>query len=145
MTERKSVGITVLPEYIQSEGVEGVLDRVQQAGATNVTTSPYVMELADAETGCREPPVDAGAGAVRLLDRPLWGARESGVDCSVLFSQYRGGVPGPNAFCSRTLGPRTRVCRVDFEIMSFGSVMTCAGRALRVVSRLPPGPETSKA
>ena len=70
---------------------------------------------------------------------------KAALDCSVLFSQYRGGVPGPNAFCSRTLGTRTRVCRVDFEIMSFGSVMTCAGRALRVVSRLPPGPETSKA
>ena len=26
--------------------------------------------------GSREPPIDAGAGKVRLLDRPLWGKRE---------------------------------------------------------------------
>jgi hypothetical protein len=46
------------------------------AGANAVTTSPYVMEVADERSGSREPPDDAGAGAVRLLDRPLWGRRE---------------------------------------------------------------------
>jgi hypothetical protein len=71
------VGITVLPEFLQVEGVDAVLDNlVMQAGANAVTTSPYVMEPADAATGSREPPDDAGAGAVRLLDRPLWGKRE---------------------------------------------------------------------
>ena len=71
------VGITVLPEYLQVEGVGAVLDNlVMQAGANAVTTSPYVMEPADEQTGVREPPDDAGAGAVRLLDRPLWGQRE---------------------------------------------------------------------
>src|SRR6187549_511874 len=45
-------------------------------GANAVATSPYVMEPADEKTGSREPPDDAGAGAVRLLDRPLWGQRE---------------------------------------------------------------------
>jgi hypothetical protein len=34
------------------------------------------MELADERDGSREPPDDAGAGTVRLLDRPLWGRRE---------------------------------------------------------------------
>jgi hypothetical protein len=76
MTERM-VGITVLPEYLQVEGVDAVLDNlVMKAGASAVTTSPYVMEPADERTGSREPPDDAGAGAVRLLDRPLWGKRE---------------------------------------------------------------------
>jgi hypothetical protein len=71
------VGITVLPEFLQAEGVEAVLDNlVMKAGANAVTTSPYVMEVADERTGVREPPDDAGAGAVRLLDRPLWGKRE---------------------------------------------------------------------
>ena len=71
------VGITTLPEFLQSEGVEAVLDNlVMRAKATAVTTSPYVMEVADEKTGQREPPDDAGAGAVRLLDRPLWGKRE---------------------------------------------------------------------
>jgi hypothetical protein len=76
MNERL-VGVTVLPEYLQVEGVDAVVDHlVMKAGANAVTTSPYVMEPADARTGSREPPDDAGAGAVRLLDRPLWGNRE---------------------------------------------------------------------
>jgi hypothetical protein len=67
----------VLPEFLQVEGVDAVLDNlVMKAGANAVTTSPYVMEVADERTGVREPPDDAGAGAVRLLDRPLWGKRE---------------------------------------------------------------------
>ena len=70
------VGVTVLPEFIQNEGVDAVLDRLAAAGVTHVATSPYVMEPADEATGSREPPVDAGAGGVRLLDRPLWGKRE---------------------------------------------------------------------
>jgi hypothetical protein len=41
-----------------------------------VTISPYVMAEADEATGSREPPADAGAGRVRLLERPLWGKRE---------------------------------------------------------------------
>ncbi len=71
------VGITVMPEYFQSESVNGVLDRLEGlAGVTAVTTSPYVMAPADRQTGFREPPIDAGAGKVRLLDRTLWGKRE---------------------------------------------------------------------
>ncbi|MFT7643851.1 MAG: hypothetical protein ACI9G1_005617, partial [Pirellulaceae bacterium] len=71
------IGVTVLPEYIQFEGIDRVLDNLQsRAGVTAVATSPYVMEMADEQTGSREPPIDAGAGKVRLLDRPLWGKRE---------------------------------------------------------------------
>ncbi|MBI4874471.1 MAG: hypothetical protein HY822_07550 [Acidobacteria bacterium] len=73
----RSVGITVMPEYIQVEGIGRVLDNLlRRARATSVTTSPYVMEPAGEKTGSREPPIDAGAGKVRLLDRPLWGRRE---------------------------------------------------------------------
>ncbi len=81
------VGVTVLPEYIQSEGVEPLLDNlIQRAGVTAVATSPYVMDVADEETGSREPPIDAGAGAVRLLDRPLWGKRELWVKTAPSFT-----------------------------------------------------------
>ena len=67
----------MLPEYIQSETIDGVLDKlVHVVGATAVAISPYVMEEADEKTGNREPPADAGAGSVRKLDRPLWGKRE---------------------------------------------------------------------
>ncbi|MEC7566990.1 MAG: hypothetical protein VX738_15010 [Planctomycetota bacterium] len=80
------VGITVLPEYFQAEGVDQVLANcVEKACANAITTSPYVMEVADAVSGQREPPLDAGAGAVRLLDRPLWGKHELFVRTSPAF------------------------------------------------------------
>ena len=85
----KLIGVTVLPEYLQYESVEAVLDRLQAAGVNAVTTSPYVMELADEETGSREPPIDAGAGSVRLLDRALWGQRELWVRTSPSFEPDR--------------------------------------------------------
>jgi hypothetical protein len=71
------LGITVMPEYIQSEGIEAVLHRVaDMAGARSVTTSPYVAARVAEGQGHREPPSDGGIGKKRLLDRPLWGARE---------------------------------------------------------------------
>ncbi len=73
MSVERCVGITILPEYIQTEGIDGILKNLKRAGATAVSTSPYVMEPATAETGSREPPGDAKKGVVRLLDRPLWG------------------------------------------------------------------------
>ncbi|MFN4260699.1 MAG: hypothetical protein ACK4RK_15490 [Gemmataceae bacterium] len=76
MQQRRFVGVTVLPEYIQTETIDGVLENLIRMGVTAVATSPYVMEPADERTGSREPPIDAGAGKVRLLDRPLWGKRE---------------------------------------------------------------------
>ena len=73
----KLLGITVLPEWAQVEGVGPLLDNLQQrAGATAIATSPYVLAPADEATGVREPPADAGAGDVRLLDRELFGKRE---------------------------------------------------------------------
>lgn len=70
-------GITMMPEYIQTEGIDSTLKNLTgRARATAVTISPYVMEPASEQDGSREPPIDAGAGKVRLLDRPLWGKRE---------------------------------------------------------------------
>lgn len=84
------LGITVMPEYVQSEGIEAVLDRlVKRAGATAVAISPYVMAPADAATGAREPPGDADAGLVRLLDRPLWGQQALYVRASPSFTPER--------------------------------------------------------
>jgi hypothetical protein len=71
-----SLGVTVMPEWIQSEGIEQVLDNLERAGVNAVATSPYVMAESDADNAGREPPIDAGAGKVRLLDRTLWGKRE---------------------------------------------------------------------
>ena len=71
------LGITVMPEYVQSDGVSAVIEKVADlARATSVTTSPYVVARAAEGEGHREPPIDGGAGKHRLLDRPLWGERE---------------------------------------------------------------------
>ena len=72
----KLFGITVMPEWVQCEGIERVLDNLQMAGANAVATSPYVMAPSESVDAGREPPIDAGAGSVRLLDRDLWGRRE---------------------------------------------------------------------
>ncbi len=83
----RSVGITVLPEFFQNEGVEPVLDNImRRAGATAIATSPYVMRPAAEGEGSREPPIDAGAGSVRILDRPLWGKRDLWVRTSPSFT-----------------------------------------------------------
>lgn len=76
-TPQRFVGITMMPEWIQSEGIDRVLaNLVDRAKVTAVATSPYVMEPAGEKDGSREPPIDAGAGSVRLLDRTLWGKRD---------------------------------------------------------------------
>ena len=94
-TKDRLVGITVLPEFVQSEGGAAVLKNlIERAGANAVTTSPYVMEVADEKTGGREPPIDAGAGSVRKLDRDLFGKRELWVRTAPSFvprlSRYQG-------------------------------------------------------
>ena len=91
----RCLNVTVLPEFAQSEGVAAVLDNlVERARVTAVTTSPYVMELSDAPDAGREPPVDADAGKVRLLDRDLFGKRAVTVRTSPSFvpdrSYYEG-------------------------------------------------------
>ena len=76
-TPERFVGITVMPEDYQVEGIDRVLRNVKtRARATAVATAPYVMQPSDRQHGQRQPPIDAGAGGVRLLDRPLWGKRE---------------------------------------------------------------------
>jgi len=89
------VGITVMPEFIQTETVNGLLDNIERrTRATAVATSPYVMEPAGESTGGREPPIDAGAGSVRLLDRPLWGKRELFVRTAPSFAPDPGRYAG---------------------------------------------------
>lgn len=75
----RTLGITVMPEWFQCEGVDVVLDKLQAAGATALVTSPYLLEIAPVGDGAREPPPDGDAGGVRPLDRALWGARETWV------------------------------------------------------------------
>ena len=88
------LGVTVMPEWFQHEGIDAVLDRLQRIGATAVATSPYVMAMCNDGDGGREPPADGDAGKVRPLDRSLWGRRELWVRTAPSFehdaSRYRG-------------------------------------------------------
>lgn len=97
--EGRYVGITVLPEYIQTEGIDGVLASLGRAGAAAVSVSPYVMEPADPDSGVREPPADAESGRVRLLDRALWGRRELHVRTAPSF------VPEPSLYAGLRYQP----------------------------------------
>jgi len=87
MPERRFLGVTVQPPYIQSEGVDAVLDGLAKAGITAIAIAPAVSEAIDELEGRddagsseelprREPPVDAGEGSVRVIERKLWGKEE---------------------------------------------------------------------
>ncbi len=134
----KFLGITVMPEYIQTEGIDGVLRNLKRAGANAVATSPYVMEPADGKTGVREPPDDAGAGEVRLLDRPLWGRRELFVRTAPSFEPAAGlyaGLryqPPPASDLTRREG---RIVRDFLRAAREGGFKTY----LQVQAAIPPG------
>lgn len=89
-----TLGVTVMPEWFQHEGVDAVLDRIAALGATAIATSPYVLEPARDGEGAREPPPDGDAGRVRPLDRPLFGRTELWVRTAPAFAhdgaRYRG-------------------------------------------------------
>ncbi len=54
MRAAQFLGVTVMPESIQKEGMEGVLNNlVMKAGANAIATSPDPMEPADERTGSR--------------------------------------------------------------------------------------------
>ena len=135
----REVGVTVLPEFFQVEGVEAVLDNiVRRAGATAVATSPYVMRPAPDGEGSREPPIDAGAGSVRILDRPLWGRRDLWVRTS----------PGYAPDARFYEGLRYRPAEADEHTAREGGIVAAALAAakarglvthLQVQAAIPPG------
>ena len=132
------LGITVMPEWFACEGIEGVLDRVQELGATAIATSPYVLEVAPDGTGAREPPLDAGAGSVRPLDRPLFGRRELWVRTAPAFvhdtARYAGLRYQPSPPSELTYRDADRLDRI---------VQACERRGieiyLQVMAASPPG------
>ena len=84
---RRFLGVTIQPMYFQSEGVDAVLDSLADAGVNAIATAPSIYEAVDRLPGDddagsseelprREPPVDAGAGSVRVVERLLWGKPE---------------------------------------------------------------------
>jgi hypothetical protein len=69
------LGITVLSDYILSEGVDAVIENIiSRTGATAVACNPTVTIPAAEGTGSFQPPSDAGSSP-RLFDRLLFGKR----------------------------------------------------------------------
>lgn len=133
------LGITVMPEYIQSEGIQSVLERVaDRAGAQSVTTSPYVAQEAVPGKGLREPPDDGGAGHGRLLDRPLWGKREVWMDTAPSFR------PDPARYHGLAYRPATATALTDAAGHHVGAFLDAASARgldtwLQVQAAIPPG------
>lgn len=131
-------GVTVMPEYIQTEGIEAVLARLCRAGVTSVTTSPYVAAETDAAHGGREPPADGGAGGVRLLDRPVWGKRELYLQTAPSF------VPDPARYAGLRYQPPPATDLTHAQGNIIGAFLDAASAAglsthLQVMAAIPPG------
>ena len=133
-----SVGVTVMPEWFQSEGVDAVLDRLQALGANALVTSPYLLEIAPTGEGAREPPPDGDAGIVRPLDRDLWGQRETWVRTAPSLvhdlSRYRGLRYQPSPPGALTLAQPDLIDRVVAGAHDRGMAVY-----LQVMAASPPG------
>ena len=132
------LGITVMPEWFACEGIDAVLDRVAAVGATAIATSPYVLEPARDGEGGREPPIDAGAGRVRPLDRPLYGRHELWVRTAPSFrhdfARYAGLTYRPS--------PPTALTPRDGDVLDLTIEATTARGVevlLQVMAASPPG------
>lgn len=66
------LGITVLGDYILSEGPDPIIENLLRIGATAVACNPTVTAPGDEATGSFQPPIDAGSSP-RVFDRPLFG------------------------------------------------------------------------
>lgn len=86
------LGVTVLGDFILSEGIAPVLQRILGCGANAVATNPTVTAPAEGEGGSLQPPDDAGSSP-RLFDRPLWGRRSLRVRSACSFE------PDPSLYC----------------------------------------------
>lgn len=132
------LGVTVMPEWFQDEGIDAVLDRVQRIGARAIATSPYVLERVAQGDGAREPPPDGEAGKVRPLDRPLFGATELWVRTSPAFvhdsRRYAGLRYQPAPATAVTLAHATLVDDVVAAAARRGLLVY-----LQVMAASPPG------
>jgi len=72
MAGRDFLGITVLGDFILSEGVEPIIENLLRIGARAVAVNPTVTAPGDETNGSFQPPIDAGSSP-RVFDRPLWG------------------------------------------------------------------------
>ena len=125
------VGITVLGDFILSEGVEGVLENVTAAGATAVALNPTVTAEAAEGEGSFQPPDDAGTSP-RLFDRPLFGKRSLWVQSEVSFE------PDASLYTASSYTPRAAGRLTEAHGSLIGEFIDAArGRGLDVFLQVP--------
>ena len=99
MAELKTLGITVLGDFIVSEGASAIVERLINAGVTDVACNPTVTVEAPVGTGTFQPPADAGSSP-RVFDRPLFGKTSLWVNSAPSFK------PNPKLYENCRYGPR---------------------------------------
>lgn len=138
-TEQTSLGITIMPDYAQSEGVDAVLENiVERLGCTVLCTTPSVAERCPEGSGVREPPADAGAGLGRTLDRPLWGNTALWMRTATSFR------PDPALYRNSPYSPPAPEPLTEREGGTVGRLLAGAKRAglnvqLQLMAAAPPG------
>ncbi|WP_332696120.1 hypothetical protein [Bosea sp. (in: a-proteobacteria)] len=137
--EQTSLGITIMPDYAQSEGVDAVLENiVDRLGCTVLCTTPSVAEPCPEGSGVREPPADAGAGLGRTLDRPLWGNTALWMRTAASFR------PDPALYRDSLYSPPLAEPLTDREGGTVARLLAGAKRAgmsvqLQLMAAAPPG------
>lgn len=99
-TSAKILGVTVLADFVLSEGVQPIVDNLVRAGVTAVATNPTVTAPAPEGTGTFQPPADAGSSP-RTFDREIFGKHALWVESAPSFE------PNPDYYRDSTYGPRT--------------------------------------
>lgn len=138
VTAKRSLGITVMPDYAQSEGVDAVMENiVERLGCDVLCTMPSVAERCAERLGVREPPADAGAGLARTLDRPLWG------DTALWMRTAPSFVPNPRFYRDTPYAPPEPDALTERESHVVAEMLSKAKRAglstqLQVMAAAPP-------
>lgn len=138
-TEQSSLGITIMPDYAQSEGVDAVLENiVDRLGCNVLCTTPSIAEPCPEGSGVREPPTDAGAGLGRTLDRPLWGSTALWMRTAASFR------PDPALYRDSPYSPPQPEPLTDREGGTVARLLVGAKRAgmsvqLQIMAAAPPG------
>jgi hypothetical protein len=98
-SSRRLLGITVLGDFLLSEGIDAVLANLRRVGATAVATNPTVTAPAAEGEGSFQPPLDAGSSP-RVFDRPLFGKKALWVRSGVSY------IPNPKFYRDSAYEPR---------------------------------------
>jgi hypothetical protein len=96
---RKTLGVTVLADFILSEGISTIVENLLRQGVTDVATNPTVTTAAKEGVGTFQPPADAGSSP-RRFDRPLFGKHALWVESAPSYE------PNPKFYQESAYGPR---------------------------------------